>query len=71
MKAGTNKMSKSWNDEEEAVMNDVIYLFENDNARRYDRRRAGTHVKKNNGDKFWNVFFIGLCLSVLVVLFLH
>lgn len=36
-----------------------------------DHRRAVSRQKKRNTDAAWNMIFIGLCLSVLVVLFFH
>jgi hypothetical protein len=34
-------------------------------------RRTVSRRKNSGGDLFWNVLFVGLCLSVLIVLFFH
>ena len=48
---------------EESTMRKVIYLD--------DHRGMRVRCKNNKADTLWNVIFTGLCLSVLVVLFLH
>ncbi len=62
MKAVNYARHDEWRREEEPS-NNVIYL--------YDNRRVRSRRRKKNPDVFWNVLFSGLCLSVLVVLFLH
>lgn len=62
MKAVNFDNREHWGHEEGAMKN-VIYL--------YDYTKARTRRKRNNSDIFWNVVFTGLCLSVLVILFLH
>ena len=49
--------------EEYVTTNNIIYL--------YDPKRATSRHKRNVSDVIWNVLFVGLCLSVLIVLFLH
>ena len=52
--------------------NDIIYLYErHHDERRPNERRTKSGRRKRNGDIFWNVFFTVMCLSVLVILFLH
>lgn len=36
-----------------------------------DHRRQPTRRKNTAGDVFWNTAFVGLCLSVLIILFFH
>lgn len=50
-------------EQEPVVMNRVIYL--------YDPKRASVRRKEKNSAVFWNVLFTGLCLSVLIIVFLH
>jgi hypothetical protein len=53
---------------EEEYENNIIYLRDYHPA-----ETARPRVEKKNGgaDTFWNLLFVGACLSVLVVLFLH
>lgn len=44
-------------------MNDIIYL--------HPRRTPVRKKHKARSDAFWNLIFAGLCIGVLVCLFLH
>jgi hypothetical protein len=65
MKAVSCESYEHWTREDAAACNNIIYLSD------YAPRRMRSRRRKNNGDLLWNVIFVGLCLSVLVILFLH
>lgn len=68
MQTGSSRRYDAW--DSEAELNNIIYLPYRST---YNQKRSRSRRRKRaiSSDAIWNAIFATLCLSVLVVLFLH